>query len=192
MEASNPLRHLSLVFLILTSAQRKLAGHVLSLQLVQREAAVCFSRTDVTSAWGNPYLHAHITRTHIFTPKASGLGWDWLWEIALGYTTLSMPARSLLTIRNLLMWGGQWVMYGWCLCYLQTGKLVVLFCFVLFLIWPSHVACGILAPGPRVKPASLELKTEHLNHWTARAVPSVGFKEGEFLGTLWSSQNIKL
>ena len=55
---------------------------------------------------------------------------------------------------------------------------------VLFLIWPSHVACGILAPGPRVKPASLELKTEHLNHWTARAVPSVGFKEGEFLGTL--------
>ena len=53
-----------------------------------------------------------------------------------------------------------------------------------FLIWPSHVACGILAPGPRVKPASLELKAERLNHWTARSVPSVGFKEEEFLGTL--------
>ena len=62
---------------------------------------------------------------------------------------------------------------------------MVLFCFCFcFLIWPSHVACGILAPGPRVKPASLELKAEHLNHWTARAVPSVGFKEEEFLGTL--------
>ena len=171
-------------FPILPSAQHKFAVHMLSLQLVQREAAVCFSRTDVTSAWGTPYLHAHITRTHIFTPKTSGLGWDLLWEIALGYTTLSMPSRSLLTIRSLLMWGGQWLMYGWSLCYLQTGKLVALFLF--FLIWPSHVACGILAPGPRVKPASIELKAECLNHWIARAVPSVGFKEEEFLGTLWS------
>ena len=60
---------------------------------------------------------------------------------------------------------------------------VVLFLFF-SLIWPSHVACGILAPRPRVKLASLELKAERLNHWTARAVPSVAFKEEEFLGTL--------
>ena len=59
----------------------------------------------------------------------------------------------------------------------------MLFCFWYFnLAKPCSI--GILAPRPRVRPASLGLKAESLNHWSARAVPSVGFKEEEFLGTL--------
>ena len=45
-------------------------------------------------------------------------------------------------------------------------------------------ACGILALQPGIKPASPAMEGEALTHWTARAVPSVGFKEEEFLGTL--------
>ena len=44
----------------------------------------------------------------------------------------------------------------------------VLFCF--FTFWPHHGACGILVPGPGIKPMSPAFESWSLNHWTTREV----------------------
>ena len=36
----------------------------------------------------------------------------------------------------------------------------------------GHEACGILAPGPGIKPVPPALEVQSLNHWTSREVPS--------------------
>ena len=35
-----------------------------------------------------------------------------------------------------------------------------------------HIACGILVPGPGMKPSPLIVEVQCLNHWTAREVPT--------------------
>ena len=44
------------------------------------------------------------------------------------------------------------------------------FIFIL-IFWSYHVACGILVPGPGIKPATPALEVQSLNHWTTREVP---------------------
>ena len=39
----------------------------------------------------------------------------------------------------------------------------------------GHVACGVLAPGPGIEPASPAVIALNLNHWTAREVPKARF-----------------
>ena len=53
------------------------------------------------------------------------------------------------------------------------------FLFFLFFFWPCHTACGILVPRPGIEPASSALKAWSPNHWTAREVPPLLFKEAE-------------
>ena len=40
-----------------------------------------------------------------------------------------------------------------------------------FLIWPRHVAFGILVPRPGIEPGPSAVKVWSPNHWTAREVP---------------------
>ena len=52
-------------------------------------------------------------------------------------------------------------------------KLFILFFFFFFFIfifWLCQVACRILVPQPRKKPASASLEEQNLKHWTTREV----------------------
>ena len=40
-----------------------------------------------------------------------------------------------------------------------------------YFIWPYSAAWGILVPWPGIKPVSLALRVQNLNHWTARQAP---------------------
>ena len=49
--------------------------------------------------------------------------------------------------------------------------------FYLFTFWPLQVACGILVPGPGIKPLPLAMETHILNHWTTQEAPLNYFKD---------------
>ena len=44
-------------------------------------------------------------------------------------------------------------------------------CTFLLFIWPCHVACGILVPGPEIEPMPPAGEGQSLNHWATREVP---------------------
>ena len=49
---------------------------------------------------------------------------------------------------------------------------LILFLSSFFLVhWPSHTACRILVPQPRMEPMPPALEVQGLNHWAARKVP---------------------
>ena len=39
------------------------------------------------------------------------------------------------------------------------------------------MACGILVPSPGIEPRPSAVKAQSPNHWTARELPTVGFRE---------------
>ena len=48
--------------------------------------------------------------------------------------------------------------------------------FIFYIFRPCHVACRILVPRPGIEPAPPAVEAQHLNHWTTREVPDLGFK----------------
>ena len=42
-----------------------------------------------------------------------------------------------------------------------------------FIFWLCYSACGILVSLPGIKPASLALEVQSLNHWTTREIPNL-------------------
>ena len=43
--------------------------------------------------------------------------------------------------------------------------------FIYIFSWPHNTASRILVPRPEIRPASLALEAQSLNHWTSREVP---------------------
>ena len=114
-------------------------------------------------------------------------GWVWTWS----------PSVWATVIWGQLLWALQvpepCCIQGWngkhgCVLFSATvcckGTAVALLCssfslrsqiqhnrtFLLF-IWPCHVACGILVPGPEIEPMPPAGEGQSLNHWTTRGVP---------------------
>ena len=59
--------------------------------------------------------------------------------------------------------------YGW-LKKNNTLFILFFFFFFFFIFWLCQVACRILVPQPRKKPASASLEEQNLKHWTTREV----------------------
>ena len=68
----------------------------------------------------------------------------------------SLPQCLVLKWQTRVYWKGE-------------GKTICLVFFLLF--WLHHAANGFLVPWPRIEPVPCAVKTESLNHWTAREVP---------------------
>ena len=57
----------------------------------------------------------------------------------------------------------------WCGPFLKSLLNLLQYYFCFMFLWNSgHKACGILVPGPWIKPERLCIKRWHLNHWTTR------------------------
>lgn len=50
-------------------------------------------------------------------------------------------------------------------------------CFLLFLFWPQHVACGILIPLPAIELVPTAMKAWNFNYWTTREFPLLLFRK---------------
>ena len=55
-------------------------------------------------------------------------------------------------------------------------------------VWPYHVAYGILVPPPGIKPAAPAVEAGSLNHWPAREVLAVSFIENFQVVSLWPQE----
>ena len=54
--------------------------------------------------------------------------------------------------------------------------------FLFYILYFGLAACGILVPGPGIKPAPPAVEMQSLNHWTTREVPSMDVQSrGEIL-----------
>ena len=55
----------------------------------------------------------------------------------------------------------------------KGARVYLLICFILFLLWLHHAACGMLVSQPGMEPAPPTVKILSPNHWTTRDVPRV-------------------
>ena len=52
--------------------------------------------------------------------------------------------------------------------------------FIVIIVRPCHVACGILVPQPGIEPMAAAMEVSGvLTHWTAKEFPSFYFKDEE-------------
>ena len=83
-------------------------------------------------------------------------------------TAVMSPPSARAVLHSGLKWK-TWLCTLLCYCVLRS-QIQHNRTFLLF-IWPCHVACGILVPGPEIEPMPPAGEGQSLNHWTTRGVP---------------------